>query len=69
MGFVRAAEVKFGGAARVKNMFCFDETRAAAQLHYRTLMLNFVYPPEGQSTKAHALTYGELAMRPQTREL
>jgi len=47
-------EDKFGPPARDKNMFAFDDAEAAAQLHYRTFMRNFIFAPQG-------LTYGQLA--------
>jgi hypothetical protein len=43
--FVHAAEKAFNGVARFKNMFTFDEARAERQLHYRTFMINVVWPP------------------------
>eukprot|EP00940_MAST-03C_sp_MAST-3C-sp2_P000528 g528.t1 len=44
-----------GGAARVKNMFNYNERLAASKFHYRALMLNLVYDA--------GISYGELARR------
>jgi ankyrin repeat protein len=38
-------EETFDGAARVKNMFAFPHEQAKTQLHYRTYMVNTVWPP------------------------
>ena len=43
--FIKAVEMKFDGAARVKNMFAFSNDRAGEQLHYRTYMVNTIWPP------------------------
>merc|ERR1712216_642473 len=40
---------------RIKNMFLFDEERAAKQFYYRTVMINWLYTP--------GITYGELAVQ------
>jgi len=53
---VQGLEHCFGAPVRVKNMFAFDRTRAQAQFHYRTLMLNWLYDAR--------CTYGELVRRP-----
>jgi hypothetical protein len=40
---------------RVKNMFLFDEGRAAKQFHYRTVMMNWLFTPN--------MTYQDLAVK------
>jgi hypothetical protein len=51
--------VSFDGVARTKNMFDFDEATAERQLHYRTFMMNMVWPPKG--TGKHSRTFAKLA--------
>ena len=51
--------VSFDGVARTKNMFAFSEARAEQQLHYRTFMMNMVWPPKGKGR--HSRTFAELA--------
>eukprot|EP00939_MAST-03C_sp_MAST-3C-sp1_P004040 g4040.t1 len=45
----------FGGSARIKNMFKYNERLAASKFHYRALMLNLVYDA--------GINYAELAKR------
>ena len=40
--FIRSMSTSFD-VARAKNMYGYDEERAAQQLHYRTIMLNVVW--------------------------
>jgi hypothetical protein len=49
----------FEGVARAKNMFAYNEAQAEEQFHYRTIMLNVVYPPP--KGDGFARTFGELA--------
>ena len=48
----------FDGVARAKNMFAFSEAQAAKQMHYRTFMVNLVWPPKEGT--GYARTYAEL---------
>ncbi len=60
IAFIGLLEDVFDGVARTKNMFAFPLERAAEQLHYRTTMMNMVWPPpEGN----FARTFGELAAK------
>ena len=53
-----AASKAFQGVARSKNMFAFTEAQAEKQMHYRTFMMNVVWPPtEGTG---YAKTFAEL---------
>ena len=43
-------------------MFAFDEAQAERQLHYRTFMMNVVWPPKGGGGYC-ARTFADLAER------
>jgi hypothetical protein len=58
--FIGLLDDVFDGVARTKNMFAFPFERAEMQLHYRTIMMNMVWPPrEGN----FARTFRELAAK------
>jgi len=55
--FVFALSEVFDGAARIKNAFGFPFEQAEAQMHYRAMMMNVVWPPVKGD---YARTFAEL---------
>jgi hypothetical protein len=63
--FVHSMEDTFDGAARVDNMFAWNEAEAAAHFHCRTITLNVVWPAKLRDYWSFSRTYADLAAKSQ----